>query len=340
MPLEVTTPGAGRADRTDDRRAGEAGAPVRRAGENMGVEPEIRVVVVTFRSGEIIGAFLDSLAKATTRAYEVVIVDNSPKLDAGTGAAGERPEARLLRPGRNLGYGSAVNRGAAGAGAPWLVISNADIAFQPGALDELIAAARRWPGGGAFGPGITNPDGALYPSARDLPSLGRGIGHALFGWCWPTNPWTASYRRERGAPREMTAGWLSGSCQLLRREAFEAVGGFDESYFMFMEDVDLGRRIRAASWQSVYVSTAVVEHLGGHSTKRSSRRMVVAHHRSMFRYLSRQYPGPGRAPLRLLLGVGLGARLLLALAFAKDSAGAKATRSAELLADRGTTPGT
>ncbi|WP_261559568.1 glycosyltransferase family 2 protein [Frankia tisae] len=305
----------------------------------MGVEPEIRVVVVTFRSGEIIGAFLDSLAKATTRAYEVVIVDNSPKLDTGTGAAGERPEVRLLRPGRNLGYGSAVNRGAADAGAPWLVISNADIAFQPGALDELIAAARRWPGGGAFGPGITNPDGALYPSARDLPSLGRGIGHALFGWCWPANPWTASYRRERGAPREMTAGWLSGSCQLLRREAFEAVGGFDESYFMFMEDVDLGRRIGAASWQSVYVPTAVVEHLGGHSTKRSSRRMVVAHHRSMFRYLSRQYPGPGRAPLRLLLGVGLGARLLLALVFAKDSAGARATRSAELLTNRGITPG-
>ncbi len=312
---------------------------MRRAGEDMGVEPEIRVVVVTFRSGEIIGAFLDSLAKATTRAYEAVIVDNSPKLDAGTGAAGERPEVRLLRPGRNLGYGSAINRGAAGAGAPWLVISNADIAFRPGALDELIAAARRWPGGGAFGPGITNPDGALYPSARDLPSLGRGIGHALFGWCWPTNPWTASYRRERGAPREMTAGWLSGSCQLLRREAFEAVGGFDESYFMFMEDVDLGRRIGVASWQSVYVPTAVVEHLGGHSTKRSSRRMVVAHHRSMFRYLSRQYPGPGRAPLRLLLGVGLGARLLLALAFAKDSAGARATRSAELLTDRGITPG-
>ncbi|WP_462203344.1 glycosyltransferase family 2 protein [Frankia sp. CcWB3] len=297
----------------------------------MGVDPEIRVVVVTFRSGEVIGAFLDSLAKATTRPYEVVVVDNSPHLDEGTRAAAERAEVRLARPGRNLGYGTAVNRGAAGARGPWLVISNADISFAPGAVDELIVAADRWPGGGAFGPGIINPDGALYPSARDLPSLGRGVGHALFGWCWPTNPWTASYRRERGLPREMTAGWLSGSCQLLRREAFEAVGGFDESYFMFMEDVDLGRRVGEVSWQSVYVPSAVVEHLGGHSTKRSSRRMVLAHHRSMFRYLSRQYPGNARAPLRLLLGVGLVVRLLLALIFARDSAGAKATRSADLL---------
>ncbi|MCL9757676.1 glycosyltransferase family 2 protein [Frankia sp. AiPa1] len=302
----------------------------------MDVGPEIRIVVVTYQSGEIIGAFLDSLEKATGRSYEVVIVDNSPHLDAGTRAVQTRPRVSLVRPGRNLGYGSAINRGASGAGGPWLVFANADIAFAPGALDDLIAAAGRWPRGGAFGPGITNPDGALYPSARDLPSLGRGIGHALLGWCWPTNPWTASYRRERGAPREMAAGWLSGSCQLLRREAFDAVGGFDESYFMFMEDVDLGQRLGQSSWQSVYVPSAVVEHLGGHSTKRSSRRMVLAHHRSMFRYLSRQYPGPAKAPLRLLLGVGLGARLLLVLAFAKDSAGARATRSARLLPARGT----
>ncbi|WP_007518589.1 glycosyltransferase family 2 protein [Frankia saprophytica] len=297
----------------------------------MSVEPEIRVVVVTFRSGEVIGSFLDTLAKATARSYEVVIVDNSPELDAATAAAARRPEARLVRPGRNLGYGAAANRGAAGARGSWIVVSNADIAFTPGSLDELVDAAARWPRGGSFGPGIVTPDGALYPSARALPSLGRGAGHALFGWFWPTNPWTASYRRERGAPEEMTTGWLSGSVQLLRREAFEAVAGFDESYFMFMEDVDLDRRLGLADWSCVYVPSAVVEHLGGHSTKRTSRRMVVAHHRSMVRYLCRQYAGPAYLPLRVLLTAGLGARLLLALAFAKDSAGARATRSAELL---------
>ena len=294
-------------------------------------EPEIRVVVVTYRSGEIIGSFLDTLAKATARSYEVVIVDNSPDLEDATAAAGQRPEARLVRPGRNLGYGAACNRGAAGARGSWVVISNADISFHPGSLDELIDAAARWPAGGVFGPGIINPDGALYPSARDLPSLGRGVGHALFGWFWPTNPWTASYRRERGVPAEMATGWLSGSVQLLRREAFEAVAGFDESYFMFMEDVDLNRRLGLNGWGSVYVPSAVVEHLGGHSTKRTSRRMVIAHHRSMVRYLNRQYASPAALPLRVALTAGLGARLLVALLLAKDSAGARATRSADVL---------
>ncbi|WP_237703092.1 MULTISPECIES: glycosyltransferase family 2 protein [Protofrankia] len=298
----------------------------------------MRVVVVAFHSGQVLGPFLDSLAKATSLPYEVVVVDNSPALDEGTATAAERDEVRLLRTGRNLGYGTAVNRGAAGSTAPWLMVANPDITFTPGSLDELLAASERWPGAGAFGPAITNPGGVLYPSARELPSLWRGIGHALFGWCWPTNPWTTAYRRERGALVETTAGWLSGACQVLRRQAFETVDGFDETYFMFMEDVDLGRRLGLLGWQRVYVPTAVVEHLGGHSTRRSSRRMVVAHHRSMFRYLSRQYPDARHLPLRILLGLGLGLRLLLAVAFADNSAGARATRSADALPPRGTDP--
>ncbi len=301
-------------------------------------QPQLRVVVVAFHSGQVLGPFVDSLAKATSLPYEVVVVDNSPVLDAGTAAVAERGEVRLLRTGRNLGYGTAVNRGAAGSGAPWLVVANADITFTPGSLDALLEASGRWPGAGAFGPAITNPGGVLYPSARELPSLWRGIGHALFGWCWPTNPWTAAYRREGGALVETTAGWLSGACQVLRRQAFEAADGFDEAYFMFMEDVDLGRRLGLLGWQQVYVPTAVVEHLGGHSTRRTSRRMVIAHHRSMFRYLSRQYSAPRYLPLRILLGLGLGLRLLVAVALADDSAGARATRSADALPVRNADP--
>nr|MDT0664431.1 glycosyltransferase [Micromonospora sp. DSM 115978] len=126
--------------------------------------------------------------------------------------------------------------------------------------------------------------------------------------------------------------------QLLRREAFAAVGGFDEAYFMFMEDVDLNRRIGRAGWQMVYVPSAVVEHLGGHSTKRLSRRMMYAHHRSMLRYLSRQYAGPWLLPLRVALGVGLGLRLAVAVLFAESSAGARTTRSADELDRAATKP--
>ena len=78
--------------------------------------------------------------------------------------------------------------------------------------------------------------------------------------------------RRADAPVERTAGWLSGSCLLLRRDAFDAVGGFDPGYFMYFEDVDLGDRLGDAGWHNVYVPAAVVSHVGGHATVRDPAR--------------------------------------------------------------------
>ncbi|HWH28437.1 MAG TPA: glycosyltransferase [Mycobacteriales bacterium] len=131
---------------------------------------------------------------------------------------------------------------------------------------------------------------------------------------------------------------MSGSCMLLRREAFEQVGRFDESYFMYCEDMDLCRRLAEAGWQNVYVPTAVVTHAGGHATQREPARMAREHHRSMYRYLARQYSGPAYAPLRLLLAAGLAARYLLSTRVRGLRDGAEPTRSADVLDDREGSP--
>ena len=178
-------------------------------------------------------------------------------------------------------------------------------------LDKLLEAAKRWPRGGAFGPLIREPSGAVYPSARLLPSLGRGVGHALFAVVWPSNPWSREYRQAAAAPEERTAGWLSGSCLLMRREAFDSVDGFDPRYFMYFEDVDLGDRLGRAGWLNVYVPEAEVVHIGGHSTQRSSKRMLAAHHSSAYRDLSDRHRGPLWAPLMLAVRAGLSLRLRL-----------------------------
>jgi N-acetylglucosaminyl-diphospho-decaprenol L-rhamnosyltransferase len=204
------------------------------------------------------------------------------------------------------------------------VVANPDIQWRPGSLDDLLAATERWPGAGSWGPLISTPEGAVYPSARALPSLGRGIGHALAGWWWPNNPWTTAYRAERQAPAERAAGWLSGSCLLLRRSAFDAVAGFDPGYFMYFEDLDLGDRLGRAGWQNVYVPSAVVCHTGGHATSKHAARMVGEHHRSAWRYLSRRYPGWRWAPVRLALRIGLAARAALATRVPRVAAGAPA----------------
>jgi N-acetylglucosaminyl-diphospho-decaprenol L-rhamnosyltransferase len=292
----------------------------------------IRVVVVTWSPGPALEAFLTSLRTATVLPTDVVLADNGSADGVPEAAAG--PGVELRRTGANLGYGAAADIGARGARSEWLVVANPDVVWSPGALDVLLAAAARWPAAGCLGPAIRTADGQLYPSARAFPSLGRGIGHALLGWFWPSNPWTRSYREEAGRPEEGVSGWLSGACMLLRREAFEAVGGFDPSYFMYCEDMDLCRRLADTGWQSVYVPSAVVTHTGGHATSRRPAAMQRAHHRSLRLYLSRQYPGPRHAPLRALLAVGLAARSLLAERVRALGEGAAPTRSADLLRDR------
>jgi N-acetylglucosaminyl-diphospho-decaprenol L-rhamnosyltransferase len=273
---------------------------------------ELAVVTVTYSPGGTLRCFCDSLDAATTGRPVVVLADNGSD-DGAPEDAARRENVRLARTGSNLGYGGAANYGVAGLGAEfgWVVVANPDIEWAPGSLDTLLDAAARWPRGGAFGPLIREPDGAVYPSARLLPSLGRGIGHAAFGRLWPSNPWTRDYRQERATVAERTAGWLSGSCLLLRREAFEAVGGFDERYFMYFEDVDLGDRLRRAGWLNVYVPQAGVTHLGGHATARASARMLAAHHRSAYRYLADRHRGPAWAPVLAAIRLGLAIRLKL-----------------------------
>ncbi|GAB3296197.1 glycosyltransferase family 2 protein [Parasphingorhabdus pacifica] len=270
---------------------------------------DVAVVIVTYSPGETLERFLDTLATATSRTPRVVLADNG-STDGAPEKAAERPGVDLVPTGANLGYGGAANRGAAELDDSygWIVVANADLEWAPESLDELLSAADRWPRGGAFGPLITEPDGSVYPSARLLPSVGRGAGHALLGKVWPGNPWTREYRQSEARPAERTAGWLSGSCLLMRREAFDSITGFDPRYFMYFEDVDLGDRLAKAGWLNVYVPSAAIMHIGGHSTSQASTRMLAEHHRSAYRYLSDRYRGLRWAPLRLLLRAALAVR--------------------------------
>ncbi|WP_298183007.1 glycosyltransferase family 2 protein [Saccharomonospora sp.] len=273
----------------------------------------VAVVTVTYSPGETLERFLDTLEKATERDVQVVLADNGSVDGVPERAAAERDNVRFVPTGGNLGYGGGANAGIASLGddVGWIVIANPDLEWDTGSIDALLEVAQRWPKGGAFGPLIREPDGSVYPSARLLPSLGRGIGHAVLGKVWPRNPWTRSYRQETAAPTERTAGWLSGSCLLLRREAFDAVGGFDTRYFMYFEDVDLGDRLSRAGWFNVYAPTASVMHIGGQSTSQASARMLAAHHASAYRYLADRHTGLLWKPVLAAIKIGLAVRLKL-----------------------------
>ncbi|CAN5832800.1 glycosyltransferase family 2 protein [soil metagenome] len=278
---------------------------------------DLPVVTVTYSPGPHLERFLSSLTLATDRPVHVVMADNG-SVDGSPEAAVDRyGNVTLLHTGANLGYGSAVNRAVTsvrGSGdEEFLIIANPDVVWGPGSIDALLAAAERWPRAAALGPLIRDPDGSVYPSARHLPSLIRGGMHAVVGPVWKSNPWTSAYRQERLEPTERPVGWLSGSCLLVRRKAFDAIGGFDERYFMYMEDVDLGDRFGKAGWLNVYVPAAEILHDKGHSTGKDPARNLAAHHTSTYTYLSDRHKGWQRAPLRVTMKAALAVRARLAV---------------------------
>jgi N-acetylglucosaminyl-diphospho-decaprenol L-rhamnosyltransferase len=274
------------------------------------VSDVLPVVTVTYSPGPHLDRFLASLSHATERPVSVLMADNGSTDGAPQAAVERYPGVRLFSTGANLGYGGAVNRAIAQLddGDEWVIVANPDVQWGPGSIDALLDAAARWPRAGTLGPLIHDPDGSVYPSARHLPSLIRGGMHAVVGPLWKNNPWSTAYRQERQEPSERPVGWLSGSCLLVRRAAFEQIGGFDERYFMYMEDVDLGDRLGKAGWLNVYVPTAEVLHHKGHATGRESARHLAAHHKSTYTYLADRHAGWRHAPLRWAFRAGLGMR--------------------------------
>ena len=272
----------------------------------------VGVVVVTYNAG-------DHLLKAVRCVREqaipeVVVVDNGSADGSVEALLGADPDVRVVRPGRNLGYGAGANRGASacGAGAAYLLVCNADVDLEPGAVESMAAVLDADARLAIVGPRIENPDGSLYPSARTFPALGDALGHAALGLMAPRNRFTRRYRMldwDHSAPAEVD--WVSGACMLARRSAFDELGGFDEAYFMYLEDVDLCWRARRAGWRVAYQPGARVVHAQGVSTDQHPYRMIVAHHRSMLRFSVRSTRGWGRLVLPLV-AVGLVGRTALA----------------------------
>ena len=207
--------------------------------------------------------------------------------------------------GANLGYGRAVNIGVAMVGAARVLVCNADVVVGPGTLATLGGFLDDKPQVALVGPRIVDARGELYPSARRFPDLVESFGHGFLGQFWPGNPFSRRYRMtgwDHASAREVD--WVSGACFLARREAWDAIGGFDRDFFMYMEDVDLCWRLRQAGWSVAYEPSASVVHIQGVSTDRHPYRMLFAHHVSLWRFARRTTVGWRRGPGTRAAGAG------------------------------------
>jgi N-acetylglucosaminyl-diphospho-decaprenol L-rhamnosyltransferase len=247
---------------------------------------DLAVVIVNFNTGDWLARCLRSLQDARgSLAVDMLVVDNDSR-DASAEAV-ESAGARLVRNPTNRYLSPAWNQGAAATDAPYILFLNPDTEWFHGTLEDLVRIARAHPRAGIVGPMVRDPDGTVYPSGRRFPSLIDAVGHAFVSPVTRNNRFTRRYEMDgwdRSTEREVD--WVSGACMLFPRTAFEEVGGFDEGFPLYAEELDIATRLRAAGWGVLFTPEVELLHAGGVSTggDRRPHRLVVMHSASLYRY--------------------------------------------------------
>ncbi len=297
-------------------------------------QPKAAVVTVSYGSGEVLEAFLASLRQFHGDALPVVVVDNKPDHE-NVAELAERFGASYVALPENPGYGAGmdagvraltVERGAGGGSSPSTrsasghdayFFCNPDVRFAEETVLSLARVMLADPRIGSIGPRVLNDDGTVYSSARNIPSVRTGIGHALFGKLWKGNPWSRAYTAAADHDGARAAGWLSGAAVMVGADVYREIGGWDDAYFMYFEDVDLGYRIGLAGYENRYEPSVAVTHSGAHSTQKHAAVVERAMTESAIRFMRKRYAGFWAAPLRWAIVLGLRVRGRLRLRTAR-----------------------
>jgi N-acetylglucosaminyl-diphospho-decaprenol L-rhamnosyltransferase len=235
---------------------------------------EVSVVVVTYNALPLLERSLESV-----QAYETIVVDHG-STDGTVAFVRERfPEARVIEQ-ENLGFGAGNNTGMRAATGDYFLLLNADAWVLGDAVERLVEFAESRPDAAVVGPKLLNPDGTLQRSVRGYPSAWRIATEYLF--LRKLAPRSRLFNSFYGAGFDhesvAEAEFLGGACLLVRREAFEAVGGFDEAFFMMSEEVDWCYRFRRAGWKVLFYPGAEVVHVLTSSANPAMFRHLVRGH--------------------------------------------------------------
>jgi len=282
---------------------------------------DLSAVVINYKSRDALAECLDALtadARAAGLQLETVVIDNDSRDGTDEMLRARHPQARFVGNSENVGYARAVNQGIAATSAPFVLVLNPDCVPHAGALAALRDHLLAHPKVAVAGPRLLNTDGSLEYSARSFPTPFTFLfnRYSLLTRLWPSNPWSRRYlMSDWDHASERAVDWLSGACLLVRRAAIAEVGGMDEKFFMFNEDVDWCRRFRDAGWSNVYLPAATVTHQVGASRKKVAPRVIWARHLGMIRYYRKHH---SRNPL-LTAVVGTAVLLRAGLLLAQNA---------------------
>lgn len=259
--------------------------------------PDISIIVVNWNTCDLLADCLQSLFRTGHGlCFDVWVVDNGSTDGSVEMVRQSFPQIELVVNQENEGFARANNRAIDQSTGRYVLLFNTDAQAMPGALQALFSLAEGEPRAGVVGARLLNPDGSFQASHTPFPTLGQeflmltGLGRLLFRSWYPSRGPEIS----RGP---QVVDYVEGACMLVRRQAIDEVGGLDEGYFMYAEEVDWCYAMKQAGWQVWYQPAAVVVHLGGGSSRRRLPQREADLYRSRVRFFRKHY---GRTAAQLL----------------------------------------
>lgn len=283
--------------------------------------PGLSIVIVNYNGGLLLSRCLQSLALHPPKGtHEVIVYDNGSGDDSLAVMARDFPFVTVLAGDQNLGLCRAFNRGVAAARAALILSLDSDTEVEAGAIDDMVGYLAAHPEAGACGSTLVYPDRTPQRTARAFPSAMSGLfgRRSALTRVFPNNRFSRRYLMadQEGATTPYAVDTLSTACMMVRRSVIDAVGAYDEAYFVYWSDADWCQRIKKGGFAIVTLPTSTVVHneniKAGHRKVRRTR-MVMDFHRGAYRYYATHHAGPFN-PMRYVAWAGLHARAALLLA--------------------------
>jgi GT2 family glycosyltransferase len=271
---------------------------------------ELSIAIVSYNTRELLLACLASIRQTSRDVrYELIVVDNASSDGSVEAVQARFPEARIIANADNGGYAKACNQAAAVAAGRHLLFLNSDTVMKAGTLRTMVDCLDREPTIGIVSCLQRNEGGRVLRSCFAFPSLRDHLQHA--GWM-PT-----LIAKLVGAPGEVDCthsqdvDWANGACLMVRRDLFERVGGFDERFFMYFEDVDLCRRVHHQRYRVRHVADGEVVHLVGRSSINRREQMNVQWELSRIRYVEKHFARSRRLIMKGWIALGVLRKLIV-----------------------------
>jgi N-acetylglucosaminyl-diphospho-decaprenol L-rhamnosyltransferase len=283
--------------------------------------PDVSVLIVSWNTRDLTLACLESLAGAAgSISWDAWVVDNASADDSVAAIRARYPATHVIARTDNAGFAAANNEGIATSCGRYVLLLNSDTVMMKGALEALVRFADAHPRAAIVGAMLLNADGTFQAGPTPFPSIwnellsATGIGARLFHAGYPS-------LGARASDQVQQADYVGGACLLARRTAIDEVGGLDDRYFMYSEEIDWCWRMRRRAWEVWFTPAARVVHLGGQSTRQVRDEMLRALYRSKVRFFRLHRGRLAAACLAGILVAATHARLIARRLAGQSSAG-------------------